>query len=99
MSQTQTARQEELVLGLAEYLPSEVLPLKNPQTDLPRIAKDDRLLRLIEDAVSRIPTTHHLRLGDARKMASLQPDSVHLVVTSPPYWTLKEYRASSGQSK
>ena len=97
MSPAQPARQEELVLGHAEFLPPEVLPLRNPQTDLPRIAKDDRLLRLIEEAVARIPTTHHLRLGDARKMASLQPDSVHLVVTSPPYWTLKEYRASKGQ--
>ena len=27
----------------------------------------------------------------------LEPGSVHLVVTSPPYWTLKEYRDSEGQ--
>ena len=27
----------------------------------------------------------------------LRPGSVHLVVTSPPYWTLKEYRDSEGQ--
>jgi DNA modification methylase len=27
----------------------------------------------------------------------LRPDSVHLVVTSPPYWTLKEYRDTAGQ--
>jgi DNA modification methylase len=30
-------------------------------------------------------------------MHALEPGSVHLVVTSPPYWTLKEYRDSAGQ--
>jgi modification methylase len=30
-------------------------------------------------------------------MSKLAPGSVHLVVTSPPYWTLKEYRNSEGQ--
>jgi len=27
----------------------------------------------------------------------LAPESVHLVLTSPPYWTLKEYRDTEGQ--
>jgi DNA modification methylase len=36
-------------------------------------------------------TTHELRLGDARDLSWLADESVHLVVTSPPYWTLKEY--------
>lgn len=85
------------VHDLAEFVPSEVLPLNNPQTDIPRIAKDEGLLRLIGDAVQRIPTRHELRLGDARAMDELAPQSVHLVVTSPPYWTLKEYRDSEGQ--
>ena len=30
-------------------------------------------------------------------MDFLAPESVHLVLTSPPYWTLKEYRAGEGQ--
>ncbi|MGB2679367.1 MAG: site-specific DNA-methyltransferase [Candidatus Acidiferrum sp.] len=30
-------------------------------------------------------------------MSDLEPQSVHLVLTSPPYWTLKEYRDSEGQ--
>lgn len=30
-------------------------------------------------------------------MERLRPESVHLVLTSPPYWTLKEYRHSLGQ--
>ncbi len=35
-------------------------------------------------------TTHELRLGDARDLRAIPDGSVHLVVTSPPYWTLKK---------
>jgi DNA modification methylase len=84
-------------LNAAEHVPKEILPLANPQTDIPRIAKDKRLVRLIEEAVHRIPTSHSLLLGDARRMETLKPESIHLVLTSPPYWTLKEYRASHDQ--
>ena len=82
---------------LHRYIPKEALPLKNPQTDIPRIAKDEKLVRLIGEAIRHIPTKHTLRLGDARSTSALKPESVQLVLTSPPYWTLKEYRASKGQ--
>lgn len=36
-------------------------------------------------------TVHRLRLGDARDLSWIPDASVHLVVTSPPYWNLKEY--------
>jgi site-specific DNA-methyltransferase (adenine-specific) len=36
-------------------------------------------------------TEHRLHLGDARNLSWIPDASVHLVVTSPPYWTLKEY--------
>ena len=88
---------DQLQETLARYIPREILPLKNPQTDIPRIAKDEKLVRLIEDAVQRIPTEHTLRLGDARSTSALKPESVQLILTSPPYWTLKEYRDSEGQ--
>jgi hypothetical protein len=76
----------------AEFVPDELRQLDDPQRDLPRIAKDRRLTDLIESAISEMPTRHILRLGDARTMGFLDRQSVHLVVTSPPYWTLKEYR-------
>ncbi len=38
-----------------------------------------------------------LRQGDARELDWIPDASVHLVVTSPPYWTLKEYNAHPGQ--
>jgi DNA modification methylase len=90
---------QELIEGrdLAAFVPPEVYPLANPQTDLPRIAKDKHLIQLIEAAVRKVPTSHRLILGDARKMTGLAPNSVHLILTSPPYWTLKEYRQSDGQ--
>lgn len=83
--------------ALSEFVPKELLSLENPQTDIPRIARDERLLKSIEEALHGIPTTHDLYRGDARKMDWLAPQSVQLVVTSPPYWTLKEYRDSEGQ--
>jgi modification methylase len=42
-------------------------------------------------------TRHRLRLGDARELEWLEDESVHLVVTSPPYWTLKEYNEHHAQ--
>ena len=36
-------------------------------------------------------TSHRMVLGDARDLSFIKDESVHLVVTSPPYWTLKEY--------
>ncbi len=36
-------------------------------------------------------TSHQLRQGDARDLSWIPDASVHLVVTSPPYWTLKQY--------
>jgi DNA modification methylase len=81
---------------IGEYVPREVGHLDNPQTAIPQIAKNDELVRIIEAAVQQIPTSHELHQGDARA-AKIQPGSVHLIVTSPPYWTLKEYRQSPGQ--
>ncbi len=42
-------------------------------------------------------THHRLHLGDARDLSWLPDESVHLVVTSPPYWTLKEYEHDQAQ--
>src|SRR3989454_13955 len=43
------------------------------------------------------PTSHKLIQGDARNLSFITDESVHLVVTSPPYWTLKRYNDSEGQ--
>ena len=42
-------------------------------------------------------TTHRLHLGDARDLSWIENESVHLIVTSPPYFTLKKYEANDSQ--
>ncbi|MBM3879219.1 MAG: site-specific DNA-methyltransferase [Verrucomicrobia bacterium] len=82
---------------LQDWVPQELQSIATPQTAIPAIARDSRLLSLIDHAVRAIPTKHRLFLRDARTLDGLSPASVHLVLTSPPYWTLKEYRPSDGQ--
>jgi DNA modification methylase len=98
-----TARQpgqkeaEAATTDLASYLPEELRRIDFVQTDIPRISKDRKLIALIEAAIQQVPTHHRLLLGDARVMAGLKAESVHLALTSPPYWTLKEYNRRDGQ--
>ncbi len=42
-------------------------------------------------------TTHRLGVADARDLSCVPDEYVHLIVTSPPYWTLKEYPPSEAQ--
>lgn len=72
-------------------------PLTDPQTDLPRIARDPAAATIIDAAVQQIATDHRFVLGDARELSGIPDRSVHLIVTSPPYWTLKAYRDTKGQ--
>lgn len=45
-------------------------------------------------------SAHQVYLGDARVMPELRErESVHLVVTSPPYWTLKQYDGTAGEKQ
>ncbi len=81
----------------AEFLPKEVGEINNHQTDLPRIARDGKLVTAIEARLEQLPTWHELYRGDSRKIEFLAAESVHLVLTSPPYWTLKEYNRAEGQ--
>lgn len=41
-------------------------------------------------------TQHELRIGDARNLSAIASHSVHLVVTSPPYFNLKPYASDAG---
>lgn len=48
-------------------------------------------------ALAPFKTHHRIVLGDARDMSSVKGESVHLVVTSPPYFDLVEYVDKNGQ--
>ncbi|MFH1264286.1 MAG: site-specific DNA-methyltransferase [Planctomycetota bacterium] len=91
-----TESKADTVFRPEDYVPPELRSLDDPQTAIPAIAKDRRLLGLIDEAVQAVPTKHALHLADAREIR-LEPESVHLVLTSPPYWTLKQYRPGQGQ--
>lgn len=36
-------------------------------------------------------TLHKIIIGDSRKMNEVPDESIHLIITSPPYWQLKDY--------
>ena len=40
-------------------------------------------------------TKHIIVNGDSRKMTRLDDQSIHLIITSPPYWQLKDYGTDS----
>jgi len=83
--------------NLSSYVPEEWRNIEDPQTTIPRIAKNPESVQRIDQSVQQIPTVHTLYRGDSRNMGNCETESVHLVLTSPPYWTLKEYRESEGQ--
>ena len=62
--------------------------------DHPR--ETQRKERALKTAVPE-PTRHLVVHGDARDLSFLHNESVHLVVTSPPYWTLKKYPDDEAQ--
>jgi DNA modification methylase len=84
-------------LDLSSFLPEPLLSESLEQTEIPRLARNPEAMNLLEQVLLRIPTSHFLVHGDARQMLSLLPESVHLVLTSPPYWTLKKYDEADGQ--
>ena len=50
-----------------------------------------------QQTIDEIPTVHRLVQGDARNLSFIPDESIHAVITSPPYWTLKRYNDSAGQ--
>lgn len=91
------ANPHELAFDPEAWVPPEVGDLSDHQTALPRIARDPKIIAEIESRLSQIPTRHDLYRHDSRQIKFLAPNSVHLVLTSPPYWTLKDYREHPDQ--
>jgi DNA modification methylase len=85
--------------NLEDLVPADVLDAarENIQKAVPALAKNPSIVQAIEKAIKRVPTRHQMFLGDSRYMENIPDESIHLVVTSPPYWTLKEYPNCIGQ--
>lgn len=79
------------------FLPTALQNLTNPQTEIPKIAKNPDLIHAIEQTIPRLPSQHHLYNTDARYLSFIPDHSIHLILTSPPYWTLKQYRDHPNQ--
>ena len=85
---------------LEELVPCHLMELarRDTQRSIPAIARDAEATARIERLLNEVPTTHRLLLGDSREIvAELPNESVHLAITSPPYWTLKKYREHPDQ--
>ncbi|MFN0066760.1 MAG: DNA-methyltransferase [Limisphaerales bacterium] len=79
-------------LALRELPESDNIP-----GSVERMLRANAILRNVPWPPPFSRTRHRLRLGDARDLTWLPDASVHLVVTSPPYWTLKEYEPHARQ--
>ncbi len=77
----------DLALAIADNSPEALAHL--------RAANQDFRSRPWPEPYDR--TSHRLHNGDARDLAWIPDESVHLVVTSPPYFTLKTYARRDGQ--
>jgi len=66
-------------------------PEDNTPEGLKALIEANRAYRAAEWPRPYNRTAHRLHLGDARDLSWVADASVQLVVTSPPYWTLKEY--------
>lgn len=84
-------------LDLASFVPEAARCIKDPRSDLPRFAKTPSICSEIELVLPSIPTNQRIYNHDSRSLKFIADSSVHLVVTSPPYWTLKEYNQHPSQ--
>ncbi len=82
---------------LSTLIPKEVSELPRSQDTIPTIAKSPKLMKKIEDAIQHVHTHHDLFCADSRTFNGLEYKSIHMVLTSPPYWTLKKYADGEGQ--
>jgi DNA modification methylase len=61
-----------------------------------RLLKANRELRREPWPAPYDRTRHEMIIGDARDMSFIASESIHLVVTSPPYFNLKPYASDAG---
>src|SRR5581483_3022112 len=74
--------------------------LREPSVNTHKLKQSDACPIISEmhtSAVKAKKIQQILRCGDARDLNWVPDSSVHLVLTSPPYWTLKEYPKGAGQ--
>jgi len=96
--------------GLEEHVPESCQQLlQKTNTELrsaiPTLARDWERMMEIENKVKNLPTDHRFHKHDSRKLATkrdagnqiIEDDSIHLVLTSPPYFNIKDYDTDRSQ--
>lgn len=89
--------------NLQEFVPDSCKELLDKssvelRSAIPELARDKGRMGEIEKAVKSLPSNHELYQADSRDLGFIDNESIHLVVTSPPYFNLKDYgEASAGQ--
>jgi DNA modification methylase len=91
------ATEDEILSIAARHVPELDGGGPIDQSFIPALAKSPERMEQVRAALDEVHTYHRLQLGDARDLGFLDDESVHLVVTSPPYWILKEYPEGQGQ--
>ncbi len=81
------------------YYNAYMSQLTSPELDklIPKLARNEVELEKIRNDVSERKTLHSILIGDSQDLSAIRNDSVHLVLTSPPYWNLKQYNAHAEQ--
>lgn len=74
-------------------MPASAISLR----EIPGMARDETAARSLFERQSTLPTWHKVYLADSRRMSRVEDATTHLVVTSPPYWTLNKYDPVEGQ--
>jgi site-specific DNA-methyltransferase (adenine-specific) len=75
---------------------SPELPKKDNEPGAPELLRRaNQVYRTIPWPAPYDQTNHRLLLDDARDLSAVEDESVHLVVTSPPYFDLKPYASDA----
>ena len=87
--------------SISEAIPDscrDILDLSSNElrSELPALARDKERMGEIKQAVKSLPSHHDLYHGDSRDLSMLDDESLELVVTSPPYFDIKEYGDGAG---
>ena len=97
MAKKSVAWLNEEVTQFQQWRDTPCIPATDNEPGAPEaLLKANRILRGRRWPAPYDRTRHELILGDARDMRTISNGSVHLIVTSPPYFNLKPYASDAG---
>src|ERR1700730_16583336 len=96
MAKKSVAWLNEEVTQFQQWRDTPCIPATDNEPGAPEaLLKANRILRGRRWPVPYERTRHEMILGDARELKTIPNESVHLVVTSPPYFNLKPYASGA----